>query len=482
MCDDYLVDCIENEIENANFDFKKDIYDFTIQKCKEDFLTDIISFANSHSKGDKYIITGVKIHEDNSRDLVGVTQNKLQDGADYQSLINDNIEPNIIVDFKVLEYKNKKFGIFNINNKNIDTPYLLSKKYGKLEKGFIKIRKGQKNEYVTRRDFDIFYKEKIDKEVSNIHLFGVIGKKVNNKFELKKIVNNINFELLKAEIENVFYSISEINLEKSISSEFVPAFGSKLSVSAEDVNNIKIYANHNEINLPKDFFDVGNLRHSQLIPYGSENIYGTESEEKKYNLLCELSKIIAIYESLKSFNDNIGNLYYSEFAISNDGKKFDENIEVTLIVDKDVFLDYKNFPIPEEPIISDLLNEDILNKYLINEKVNGINTYEGEKSFLLPIMPTRVQLPSLLAYSDPSYESYTKYYYDYINAIADYEIVSDDKHYYIKYEQKKIKPNEKIFLPSRLFFKKIPNRINYEIKSKYNANIQKGEILIKEED
>lgn len=481
MNDDYLIDCIENEIESGYFDFKKDIYDFTIQKCKEDFLTDIISFANSHSKGNKYIITGVKLHEDNSRDLIGITQDKIQDGADYQSLVNDNIEPNIIVDFKVLEYKNKKFGIFNINNKNIDTPYLLSKKYGKLEKGFIKIRKGQKNEYVTRRDFDIFYKEKIDSEVSNIHLYGVIDKKINSKFELKKITNDIKFELLKAEIEKLFDDVLKINLEKSLGSGFGLALGSKLSVSEEDISNIKLYANHNEIKLPKDFFDVGNLKYSQLLPYGSANIYGTESEEQKYNLLCELSKLTAIYEGLKSFNDNIGNLYYSELAISNDGKKFDENIEVTLIVDKDVFLDYRNFPIPTEAIIEDLLDKDILDKYLINEKVNGINTYEGENMYSLPIRPTGVQLPSLLGYSNPSYESYMEYYYDYINAIATYEILSDNQYYYIKYEQKKIKPNEKIFLPSRLFFKEKPNCINYEIKSKYNANIQKGEIFIKED-
>jgi len=54
---EYLIDCIENEIESSRFDFKKDIYDFSIIESKQDFLTDIISFANSHIEGDKYIIT-----------------------------------------------------------------------------------------------------------------------------------------------------------------------------------------------------------------------------------------------------------------------------------------------------------------------------------------------------------------------------------------------------------------------------------------
>lgn len=105
MNKEYLIECIETEIESSNFDFKKDIYDFAIAKNKQDFLTDVLSFANSHSNGDKYIITGVKLYPDGRRDLVGITESKIKDGSDYQSLINDNIEPNIIIDFDVIEYQ-----------------------------------------------------------------------------------------------------------------------------------------------------------------------------------------------------------------------------------------------------------------------------------------------------------------------------------------------------------------------------------------
>ena len=176
MEEDFLIECIENEIENSYYDFKKDIYDFSIQKNKEDFLVDVIAFANNHSKGNKYIITGVKLQEDNSRTFEGITESKIKDGADYQSLVNDNIEPNVIIDFKILDYNGKKFGIFRINDENNDPPYFLSKQYGNLPKGFIKIRKGQKNEFVNRRDFDLFYNEKTNNEISNISLKGIINK------------------------------------------------------------------------------------------------------------------------------------------------------------------------------------------------------------------------------------------------------------------------------------------------------------------
>ncbi len=38
MEDDFLIECIENEIESSNFDFKRDIYDFDIEKSKECLL------------------------------------------------------------------------------------------------------------------------------------------------------------------------------------------------------------------------------------------------------------------------------------------------------------------------------------------------------------------------------------------------------------------------------------------------------------
>lgn len=197
MNKEYLIECIEKEIESGNFDFKKDIYDFTNIHNKQDFLTDVLSFANSHSNGDKFIITGVKLYSDGHRDLEGITESKIKDGADYQSLINDNIEPSIIIDFDIIDYQDNKYGIFCIKQENDDRPYLLSKKYEKLEKGFIKIRKGQKNEFVTRRDFDIFYKSKFSNETRDIYLRIINNKKMTNKCCVQKYDEYIDFESMK---------------------------------------------------------------------------------------------------------------------------------------------------------------------------------------------------------------------------------------------------------------------------------------------
>ena len=329
MNKEYLIECIETEIESSNFDFKKDIYDFAIAKNKQDFLTDVLSFANSHSNGDKYIITGVKLYPDGRRDLEGITESKIKDGSDYQSLINDNIEPNIIIDFDVIEYQTNKYGIFRIKQENNDKPYLLSKKYEKLEKGFIKIRKGQKNEFITRRDFDIFYKNKFSNETSDIYLRGIISKKLTNKYCVQKYDKYIDFETMKNKIYEKFVEIYNFKLIES-SSSF--KMGNKVEFSQDEIKNIKKYASDNDMLIDNDFFDLGNLAYMNVG--GAGTFMGSDSEKEKYELIEELDEYTGIYNGLYKFYNELNNYYYLELAIENLGKKFDEDIEVNLKIKK----------------------------------------------------------------------------------------------------------------------------------------------------
>jgi len=472
MDDSFLIECMENEFENSYFDFKKDIYDFNNLKSKENFLVDVLSFANSHSKGDKYIITGIKLLKDNLRTFYGITESKIKDGADYQSLVNDNIEPNIIVDFKVVEYDGNKYGIFRINKDNVDTPYLISKQYGNLQKGFIKIRKGQKNEFIGRKDFDLFYTEKSTAEYSDIYIKGVINKKANNKFIVKKFTNEFNAVKAKNDIYDLFVRTMEVGLERS-SDNF--NFGSKLVLDDEYINSISSYAKENGISLPSDFFDIGNMTYFSLGYYAGTTFYGSDTERQKYNLLCSLGEKIGIIQGLINFYDNIDKLYYTELLLQNIGKKFDEDIEVTLKIRKDAILEFNKFPVPSQTIIEKMLENNYLHKYLENQKINGVNTYTSKTPIIPPIYPTDIKLP--IGYSQVSYEDYVDYYKDYIQTLANYEISDDENYCYLKFNQKEIKPNELIHLPSRIIFVKQLDIIEYEIKTKHNPNTKIGKIL-----
>lgn len=467
----YLIECIENEIESSNFDFKKDIYDFTNTHNKQDFLTDVLSFANSHSNGDKFIITGVKLYPDGHRDLEGITESKIKDGADYQSLINDNIEPSIVINFDIIEYQDNKYGIFCIKQENNDRTYLLCKKYEKLEKGFIKIRKGQKNEFVTRRDFDFFYKSKYTDEISDIYLRVINNKKMTNKLCLQKYSKYIDFETMQNKIYDKFVEICDFNLIESLDSL---KMGNKVEFRLNEIKNIKIYATENDMSLDDDFFNIGNLYCMNVG--GSGMLIGSDSEKEKYKLIEELEKYTGMYNGLYKFYNELNNYYYLELAMENLGKKFDEDIEVNLKIKKEYFVEYKKFPVPSEKIIKKFIDECIVDELIKIKDINGMSNYASTTINMAPIAPKTFKVPGMFSYIKSDYNDYVNYYIKYIQWLSDFEITYDEEYYYVKCEQKRIKPNEKILLPARLIFKEIPKFIRYEIKTKFNSKIMKGQI------
>jgi len=474
MDDDYLIECIENEIESGFFDFKDEIYDFKILKKKEAFLTDVLSFANGHSKGDKYIITGVKLNSDGSRNLNGVDVSKIQDGADYQSLLNDNVEPNLTLDFKPVDYNNLKFGVFKIGKENTDRPYMLSKKYGDLNKGFMKIRRGQKNEFVTRRDLEQMFKSKIKEEKSDIFLRGVVDKKASDHFEIKKIEKpiDIDAEEVKKRIRNLFKKISEIHLPR-VSKMFVD-FYTPVEIYDETKKTITEFAKVNAIEMLDDFFYLGALTQSDLGL--SRGLHGDEEEEKKYHLIYRLEEYILEYYGVLDIYKKLGNIYYSELCIENLGDKYDNDVEILLKVKEKDFVNFNDFPTPKEGIIKYITSHDFLDEWILNSRNSEVNLYKAEKVGLPPSYPQAFH--DMLTTVEPEPKEYIDYYKEYIDYLIGYEITYETGYYYIRFSYSQIKPKEKIFLPTRLFFYGDIEYLEYRINSKFNSEIKTGRIEV----
>lgn len=137
--------------ESEILDFKKTFY---IKERYVDLLTDVIAFANAHSKNSKYIVCGVK-EEKGVKDLVGL--DSFTDQSIIEQLIFENIEPFLSFKLHAISYQEKRFHVIEIRPEK--RPYLLKKQYGTLNKGFMKIRRGATNDFTTRADLDKMYNE-----------------------------------------------------------------------------------------------------------------------------------------------------------------------------------------------------------------------------------------------------------------------------------------------------------------------------------
>ena len=152
---DKIYELIEYGYECDYLDFKERQYN---KDKSMDLITDIMAMANSRHNGDKFIIIGVKDRPE-GKEIKGIEPKDFIDSSNYKQLIMNNIEPEIQFDYFKYEYKGSVLGIFRISSTD-NKPYMLKKKYERLNEGHCLIRKGSMNALAKRSDFDYMYLNK----------------------------------------------------------------------------------------------------------------------------------------------------------------------------------------------------------------------------------------------------------------------------------------------------------------------------------
>ena len=155
-----IIELIENGIEGEKVDFKRQYYH---DVKKSDFIKDIISFANSSSVDDKYIIFGVS---DDTREIVGLSENQFPDISDINQLIRTYCDPFIEIDVEQIDVDFKKIAAIIIKSKNMQKPYVVAKNYSYKDKtylhaGDIYIRKSANNFRALRSDIEEIYNTRL---------------------------------------------------------------------------------------------------------------------------------------------------------------------------------------------------------------------------------------------------------------------------------------------------------------------------------
>ena len=490
MNDKKIIEYIENEVENEYLDFKAKPYNWKQEKEKCEFLKDILSFANSNSKIDKYIILGVKIKKDGSRDFRGINKDEMEDSAEYQQLVSENIEPSISVETYIINYKEKKYGIIRIFNCD-NRPYLMRKKYGTLETGFTRIRRGSRNCNMSRYLLDEIYELKNNK-ISSFKIYGLNNGKTTPKIVLKtfdypnlvkekeniiELVNKINMiriddvkdENNNDDTNNYLKKITNLsNSNKSIMSP------QKIEVDENSKKIIKDFSKTIKLKLSDNFFDVGNAskkfkgfgRNGMNLSISYEN-EGSKKSIEKINMISELLERIEHFKSWTLFIDETKNIKYLELVIEETENTDDEDIEINMELPKGIYVNIDDFPIPNDSIISEI-NKKYSEKMFKPYIKDNISEYRGN-----PKQKTNMQKYSSLPINYYDVEVLDGLY-DYI----DYEIEDYYDKTVLRFNIKNIKQKEKMVFPGNILIKGELNTIKYYIISKNSKKKMEGILQI----
>lgn len=235
------------------------------------------------------------------------------------------------------------------------------------------------------------------------------------------------------------------------------------------------FAHSNNITIAPAFWNIGNLKEPLFSsPLLRTNYTGSDEEIKRYKSVMELYWNITEYLEYKEFFSYIDKQYYVELVVSNNGNTFDEDIDIKFKIKNGIIIEPKDITIPGINIIENVLQNGYLEDIFTIQTDDSIYPYSNYPT-IVPPFNHNIPLPFGKSVIE-EYEENKEQFSEEINRIFCYNYFYKQDKDVVSFKIKYLKQNSTIALPSILFFKDIPEEIEYEIISKHTPDITKGTI------
>lgn len=225
-----------------------------------------------------------------------------------------------------------------------------------------------------------------------------------------------------------------------------------------------------------EFFHIGELKRQKVVfnsPFGerSPELSGTEDEKKKYRLIQKLYWEIEKLEEFEKFFGVLDNKYFIDLALINTGTKFDEDVDVKLFFPKGSLCLPSQLPDPDDEVIE--MGDPFFDLLYTSRSTPFISDYDDR-----PVSSVYFGVSSVL----DSYEEIMKRkrskYRSKLDSIFCYDVHERDNIDVIAYNTNYIKHGTSKFFPSKIIMNHIPDKIRFEVSSKYSPNMVNGELQI----
>ncbi len=476
-----MIDCHQ---EGDYLDFKE--YDYH-KENKEELIKDIVAFANSHSIRNKYIIIGA-IEENNV--CVGIREvdkSKIKDEAEFQQIINTYVYENLVVNYRIIKIDGKDILVIQIpatNNSN--RPFMIKKQIGKLKENDIYIRKGSSTANATKKDLEYMFKNtRNSKLVVQSYKEG----RISDKLQLYEIKPKIE-KYKKEKFEKLKQFVDEINNLKGKEFSFGNSFlinDKTVEIEEKKEENIKKMLENLKIQYDDSIFEFKNIKWRTTFNGGGicpirNTLVGDVNEIERYWKLQDLDSYILEYMAINYYYKGLPKMYSANLLISNIGNYFDEDIELKLSIDKEVYIK-KDTIIVDDSVIKYLGN---IYSYLKEDFIECPRISDIDEYYYPSIVNSNINLPhispnvGIMNHYKPTYldnmEEKANDFKNDLEKIFNDSIYEENEKIIIKTDFKKLMQNKSMFLEGKLIFKNDKIKIDYEIKSKNNSKIINGSI------
>ncbi|WP_293880603.1 hypothetical protein [Sphingobacterium sp. UBA1498] len=330
-----------------------------------------------------------------------------------------------------------------------------------------------------------------------VYLYDENTKELKEKDKSRKMLLGSFRQMIEQcnqDIKDSFEICKTIVIDSKISeqNELVPNF-KPLQISAlmESYSNavivpeyvkeaLKIYIKEEfDEQVENQFFEIGDLR--ELSSGLTSNLYGSEKQKAKFYAIFDLYYTFSRKDEIKHILNMIEFRSVVSLVLKNEGKGFDEEIEVFLEISSETdLLRRRDFPkIESRRLIKEIIGKKFPKGLLEIKSDHLINRYPFNTSQFAIIRKPKNMLP--FSNEDKiDCENNTRQFEKYLQGYMDFEYNEGDSKQYLKFEFPKLNPNQIVAFPCRLFLFKERGeiKIEYHIRSKHSSDTTIRDLII----
>jgi len=261
-----------------------------------------------------------------------------------------------------------------------------------------------------------------------------------------------------------------------------------VEISDDIRNKISDYFIGKSIDLPNSFFSLGNLQMQTSILFSyygdaEAGLQGDDEEKAKYESIMELYYSICERNGFSTYYKALEGLFFVKCVLDNTGETYDEDVDVKLIFPENHICHPDDLPRPDHSIIS-WFNENSYEQEIFKLKllVDVIEYPDYPEAFFLPPPDIAFSLFQARATGMEKYVEQTDIYTDSIDELFCYKFRKATQSDVWSFNVPFIKQNTIVSFPSLLVFNKLPQYLEYEIRSKHLPTVTSGRVQIKTEN
>ena len=314
------------------------------------------------------------------------------------------------------------------------------------------------------------------KEVQNIKIPRSVQKTRLQDVNADAVTNKLDLKIRQSVSETLEYT-------QLVSS--LLGIGKSVVISDARKAVVSRFCSENNLELPECFWDLGNLREQKNpISFFGEHcsLAGSEEEKQKHQLLLDIIVGICAYTVSRDYYRALDGLTFIELVVRNEGKAFDEDIEVKLSMPNGNLVQDKDFPVPIYEI-EEINENDLAKKWFCPMPTEDIDEFDYSSDYSssgsiaqAKLDFRKIDFPPMRRNYEEEYQLAKEIYMGKLNQLFEWEVFTSYDMDIIKIRIKKLNPFSAMHFPARLFLKAVPEKIEYQIKATQTPSIIKGTI------